>query len=121
MADVTIANGNLIVRIQGLRQLWTLRRTLVFPLTSVRSVARGRDVRKEFPRFWEKRLGTNVVRLYYGGIFSRRGERTFWDVRRPEDTVVISLADESYKRLLIDVDDPDETVKEITEALTTVA
>ena len=119
MADINIVNGNLVVSMQGLRRLWTLKKQLVFPLKSVGSVSRDTDVRKEFPKFWEKRMGTNVFRTYYGGTFSRRGEKVFWDVRDPDATLVITLVNEKYPRLILDVADPGSTLHEIEGAMNT--
>jgi hypothetical protein len=40
----------------------------------------------------------------------------FWDVHDPEKTVVIRLKDERYRRLVIEVEDPEATVARVNEA-----
>jgi hypothetical protein len=41
----------------------------------------------------------------------------FWDVHHGDHAVVIDLADQSYDRLVVEVTDPDATVRLITGAL----
>lgn len=47
------------------------------------------------------------------GTFHQGGERLFWDVHDPAEVIVIELADERFKRLVIEVDDPEATVTAI--------
>ena len=121
MADIKIEGSSLVVTMQGLRRLWTLKREIRIPLTHVRSVRRDPDVRKKFPKVWEKRMGTNLFRTYYGGTFSHRGEKIFWDVRRPGNAVVITLANENYQHLIVDVGDPERRVRELNRAINKIA
>jgi hypothetical protein len=46
------------------------------------------------------------------------GQWAFWDVRDPEQAVIIHLADERYARLVIEVDDPWASAASINQALT---
>ena len=55
--------------------------------------------------------------FYYGGTFLQRGDKVFYDLKKSEDAVVISLKDEKYKRLIIGVEDPDATARLIEKAL----
>ncbi|HVB54482.1 MAG TPA: hypothetical protein VNF24_09880 [Candidatus Acidoferrales bacterium] len=43
----------------------------------------------------------------------------FWDVHRPGHAIVITLQHEHYRALVVDVDDPDAAVQEISQALAT--
>jgi len=40
----------------------------------------------------------------------------FWDVRHPEKTIVVELADETFRKLVIEVADPDAAVSLIHRA-----
>lgn len=51
------------------------------------------------------------------GTFHQDGERVFWDVHDPAKVIVIELADEHFKRLVIEVDDPEATVTAIKTAI----
>jgi hypothetical protein len=50
------------------------------------------------------------------GTYYQEGKLVFWDVHDPEKTVVIHLKDERYRRLVIEVEDPEATVGRINEA-----
>lgn len=117
MADIRIENGNLIVTMKGLRRLLTLKKQLSFPLSHVLGVTFDPTIMADFPRglVWKK--GTNIFNTYYGGEFTKDGETNFWDVRKSENTVVITLKDEKYQRLMIEVDNPRDTVHMIEKAL----
>ena len=52
------------------------------------------------------------------GTYYQEGELVFWDVHDPEKTVVIELKDERYRRLVIEVKDPEATVALVNEAAT---
>ena len=51
------------------------------------------------------------------GTFYRHGERVFWDVHHPERAIAISLRNERYTKLVVEVEDPDATVAAIEGAL----
>ena len=64
-----------------------------------------------------KIAGADLPNLFRAGIFYQDGNRVFWDVRHPEKTVVVSLNDEKYARLIIEVEDPEFVVNLLTTAI----
>lgn len=117
MAKVITKEKKLHIQIKGIRKFWALKRKISVPLKHVLEVRLNPDVFKNPPRILEKRLGTNFYGVYMGGRFKQRGERVFWDVRKPENAIVIRLKNEYFKRLVIDVDNPEDTVREIKKYL----
>ena len=61
--------------------------------------------------------GTNVPGVITAGTFHEHGERVFWDVHHPERAIALSLRDESYAKLVIEVDDPETTIAAVEAAL----
>jgi hypothetical protein len=57
--------------------------------------------------------GTNIPGILTAGTFHWDGKRVFWDIHHPEAAVVISLADESYNELVIEVEDPEAFIRDI--------
>jgi hypothetical protein len=51
-----------------------------------------------------------VPGLFAAGTFYYHGELVFWDVRHLERTVIVSLDHERYKKLIIEVADPQSMV-----------
>ncbi len=71
-------------------------------------------------RGWWKGLrapGTHVPGVITAGTFYHHGKCIFWDVKDPEKTIVIELADDRYDQLIIEVEDPPAEVQRIREAI----
>ena len=116
MTEVELTRDALVVHVQGMDQLWALKSRLEIPLAHVV----GAEVDPEIAREWHKGIragGTHVPGVITAGTFYQEGERVFWDVHDPEQTVVIQLRDELYARLVIEVDDPHTTAVAIQGAL----
>ena len=54
--------------------------------------------------------GTHIPGVFAAGTFHKDGEKIFWDVRDATRAVVIELRDESFARLVLEVEDPEATV-----------
>lgn len=115
MADVEIEEDRLIVQIQGLDRLWTLKSRLEIPLAHVTGAEADPDV----VRGWKgwRGPGAQIPGVVVAGTFHHQGDRVFWDVHDADKAVVIHLADERYARLVIGVDEPTETVAAICRAI----
>jgi hypothetical protein len=64
-----------------------------------------------------KAPGARIPGVIQAGTFYKDGAKVFWDVHHGDHAVVIDLADQSYDRLVVEVTDPDATVRLITGAL----
>ncbi len=60
--------------------------------------------------------GTHVPGFLALGTFFRDGIRTFWSIRKGEVAVNITLSDFRYDRIVVEVEDPHETVTTINKA-----
>lgn len=112
MAEVELTQEALIVRVQGMDQLWALKSRLEIPLFHVV----GAEADPEVALAWWKGIrapGTYVPGVIAAGTFYQEGEKVFWDLHDPEKTVVIWLKDEKYSRLVMEVEDPASTVEAI--------
>ena len=116
MVDVTIHQDHVTFRVQGLHQLWAFRSELDIPSAHIVGVE---DDPEQVERWWHgfKLVGTDVPGVFAAGTFRYHGELVFWDVRHPEQTIVVSLTDERYKKLIVEVADPVATVAALREAL----
>jgi len=65
-----------------------------------------------------KIAGAAVPNVFRAGTFYQHGEWVFWDVSEPEKTIVIELEHETYKKLIVEVEDPAGEVKKIKAAVT---
>ncbi|MFD2417710.1 hypothetical protein [Amycolatopsis pigmentata] len=117
MATVSVDNGELVVTIRGMRKVWSLKSEITIPIAHVKGATVDPGIRDEFPRTIEKRVGTNLYQTYYGGTFVQDGDKVFWDVRKPENAIVITLDNEDFDRLVVEVENPRETVELVEGAV----
>ena len=103
MVDITIHGDRVRFRVEGLDKLWALRSELDIPLSHVVGVEADPE---QVGRWWHgvKVMGTDVPGLFAAGTFFYHGELMFWDVRHPEQTIIVSLAHERYKKLIVEVE-----------------
>jgi len=122
MARVKIEDGQLVINMKGMRKFFAMKSEVSVPLTSVESVTTGLEW-KDVPDTLDKVLGTNSNTLYYGGTFrdggfwNSDGDKVFFDLRRKEEAIVITLKDEEFNKLIIGCETAEETVAVIQEAL----
>jgi hypothetical protein len=116
MVEISIADETLHLEVQGWDKLWALKSRLTIPLARVRSVRADPEVARDW---WHgiRAPGTELPGVITAGTFYQQGRRIFWDVRRPENTIVLELADDRYDQLIVEVDDPQRVVGEIKAAL----
>jgi len=122
MARVRIENDQLVIIMQGTRKFFAMKSEIAVPLSNVESVVTGLEW-KDLPNMLDKVLGSNADGIYYGGTFrdggfwNTDGDKIFFDLRRKEEAIVITLKDEEFKRLIIGCETPEETVSLIKNAL----
>jgi hypothetical protein len=116
MVRVIVAGDRVRFEVEGWDRLWALKSHLEIPLAHVRAVRAD----PEPARGWWHGLrvpGTQIPGLLTAGSFYQHGEFVFYDVHDPERTVVIDLEHEHYKRLVIEVERPDEVVRTLRNAI----
>ena len=116
MVSVSIHGDRVHFDVEGWDKLWALKSSLEIPLAHIRSAR----VDTEAARGWWHGLrfpGTQVPGVLTAGTFYQSEGAVFFDVHDPERTIVIELEDERYKRLVIEVERPMETVQMLLAAI----
>lgn len=98
MNAVAITNKSLVVEPKGLNKLWSFKRRLEIPLSNVRGTTFDPGANSE-PK--GLRAPGLAIPGKWAGTFNRDGEKSFWNVSKAGETVVIELADEHYDRLIL--------------------
>jgi hypothetical protein len=104
------------VRVKGADRIFALKSELTISLLHVLGAVKD----EEEARHWYHGVrapGTGVPGVITAGTFYQHGERVFWDVHHPERAIALSLRDESYAKLVVEVEDPDATILAIEAAL----
>lgn len=116
MVDLAVQEGKLILHVLGADRLWAFKSSLEIPLEHITGIRSDPDI----ARGWLHGMrapGTNIPGVITAGTFFQHGQRVFWDVHHPENTVVISLHDERYNELIVEVENPQMAVLQISSYL----
>lgn len=115
MVKIEIEDEQLKVTIEGFDKALSLKNHLDIPLSHVKGA-------RPDPEAAKGRQGIRAPGAYFPGLvtagsFRKDGEWAFFDVHHAEKAIVIDLDGDHYKRLVLEVDDPQKTAKLINDAL----
>jgi hypothetical protein len=115
VVEVTIEGDRVVFNVEGLHKLWSFRSRLDIPLAHVIDVEVNAE---QVGRWWHgiRLLGAEVPGLFAAGTFHYQGELVFWDVSDPSRTIIVSLDHERYRKLIVEVADPEDTVARLRAA-----
>jgi hypothetical protein len=117
MVEVSVTASDLALEVQGAHKVWALKKRIEIPLTHVDEVRTEPAAIDKLGRTGVKLTGTRLGGRIVAGTFRQDGRNVFWDVVRQENAIVIETRDESYGRLVVEVEDPAATVARIQQAL----
>ncbi len=116
MVEITIVGDKAVFEVEGWHKLWTLRSRLEIPLVHIKGV--HADPEPAMGWFQGLKLaGTDIPNIFKAGIWYQGEGLVFWDVRNPENTVVIDLDHEHFAKLVLEVADPKAAVALLEEAI----
>lgn len=115
MVDVSIEDGRAVFAVEGMHRLWAFRSRIDIPLDHITGVEVNRE---QVGNWWHgfKLIGTDMPGLFAAGTFYYHGELVFWDVHDTTRTIIVSLEHERYKKLIVEVADPERTAAVLTSA-----
>ena len=118
MVTIQIIDDVLVLEVQGLHQLWALKRRMEIPVAHIDRVYSEPSTKLGW---WHglRLPGTHIPGYFVAGTFYQDGKCKFWDVRHPKNTIIIDLVNEGYDQLIVEVENPKDTVKEIQANMTT--
>ncbi|MGB8362097.1 MAG: hypothetical protein WCE80_11935 [Acidimicrobiia bacterium] len=116
MISVTVQDHTLAVDMEGADKLWALRSHIDIPLANITGIRRDPEMAR---RWWAgvRGPGTRLPGVLKAGTFHQNGRRVFFDVRDPDNTVIVDLQDEHFDQLVLEVDDPDAVVTTVERSL----
>lgn len=106
MVNVSVEDDYAVFTVEGMHKLWSLRSRIQIPIEHIQRAEVNHD---QVGKWWHgmKLMGTDVPGLFAAGTFYYHRELVFWDVRDTTKTVIVSVEHERYKKLIIEVADPD--------------
>lgn len=119
MVDVQPAGDNVRFTVRGLHKLWAFKSELLIPRAHLLGARHDPEAARH--RWGLRALGTSVPGLIQAGTFYLDGwggghQPSFLDVSDAANAVVVSLQDETYRELIIEVADPAAVVALLSPA-----
>ena len=115
MVNVSVEDGRAIFAVEGMHKLWSMRSRIEIPLDHITNVEVNHE---QVGNWWHgfKLIGTDMPGLFAAGTFYYHGEMVFWDVHDTTHTIIVSLDHERYKKLIVEVADPQSTAATLNAA-----
>jgi hypothetical protein len=109
MVQITQNQNEFIFEIKGIHKFWALRNKIVVPKQNIENASK----KEEESNFWIgwRLPGTRIPGLITAGTFVKNGERHFWDVCKSKNAIVVNLKNSSFKKLIIEVENPSESIE----------
>ena len=122
MATIEITDSSLIVHVEGLDKLFTLKSSITVPLAHVRSVTVRPDVRDlMYMEMGATFRGVQSPGWLVAGTLRTADEShyVFCDVHDPNRAIAIELEHDVYQRLLVEIsnESPEEAQRRIERAV----
>lgn len=115
MVEISVEKGEVALKVRGWSKLWTLRREIRFPLSAVKKARSEPNAVHGWWKGW-RLPGTHIPGVVVAGTYYRSGGWEFWDVRSGGKTVSIDLNGGKYRRVVVDVEDPEAAVRMVNDA-----
>ena len=108
MVKVTVDNDHFVFNVVGMHKLLSFKDRIKIPKEHI---AKAHKDIKSLPVWKGVRLpGTHVPFFITAGTYHKRGSKNFWDVVKKRNAIVVELKDEAYRKLIIEVENPEETL-----------
>ena len=116
MTKINFNNNNLVIEIEGIDKILSLKSHMKIPIIHILSVSHTTAEAKEWLgiKSLRKIAGSNIPGLISEGTFYDQG-KIFLDIHHPENTISIKLKDERYKEIIIEVENPKDSIQSIQE------
>ncbi len=116
MAHLKLEGDVISFEVAGWDKLWAFKSILKIPITHITDVCA--DPNPAMGWFdGLKIIGTGIPHIFKAGTFYQEGEFVFWDVRHPQNTIVIELIHEEFGKQIIEVAEPVAVVNTIIKAI----
>jgi len=118
MTKISFESNNLVIEIEGIDKILSLKSHITIPASHIISVSLSSEEAKKWLgiKGIKKLAGSNIPGLVSEGTFYDKG-MVFLDINHTHNTISIFLKDEKYKEIIIEVENPIESINSIQDFL----
>jgi hypothetical protein len=115
VAEIELTSDELVVHVTGVDRALALKTAIRVPFAHVVGARPGVD--EDAAAIGLLRFGTHLPGVIKAGTFFARGKRFFWDVHHRDRAISIRLRDERYDEVVVEVADPEGTVRQLEDRI----
>ena len=108
MVAIEVKGNDVTIRVIGHHKIWALKHVIHIKKQHIRFA--GRAEPGLLPP-WIRCPGTCVPRLICAGTYYGKGRKEFWDTVFKGNAMRIDLQGESYTRIVVDVENPEDVIR----------
>ena len=114
MVQITQKNNFVVVDVLGFHKLWALKHQLRIPKKDIVAIYQNQQELKNCKGL---RFGTHIPNFITAGSFSCNGATNFWDVMKKANTLIFELKNNTFKKLYLEVENPNDTLNRLKKSL----
>ena len=116
MTKISFNKQKVIIEIEGIDKILALKSSIEIPIEHILSVSKADDIAKKWLgiKGIKKIAGSNLPGVISKGTFYDKG-RVFLDIHHPENTILLSLRNDKYTEIIVEVEDRDNIINEISQ------
>lgn len=113
---LSINESNLFIAIKGMDTFSTCKNKLNIPLKHIVAV---KHYQGEYNTCFKgvRIPGINMPGFGSAETFYQQGDKIFWGVKNCEKSIMIELRNNSFAKIIVEVDNPDESIKNIQSSI----
>jgi len=112
MTAITFNQQSLTVKLKGIDRLLAFKGRVEIPLADIEKAEHNDQPVMDF-RHATFVIGTIFAGRVQIGTFKENGKKSFWDVHDPKKAILITLKHDTYSKLVIEVEHPEDIIKQI--------
>ncbi len=112
---IKIEGDKVVFEIHGVVMLLAIRKTITVPLSHVMSVSTDKVPWEIFQQI--KVAGTGLPGVVKDGTYLTANGLVFFEMHHQDKCITVSLNNETYKKIIFEVDDKDVAAKMINDAI----
>lgn len=116
MTSLTFNDKQLIITIEGVDKLLAFKGEVKIPLSHITHVQVNHEGLMDF-RAATFGIGTIFAGRIQTGTFTENGQKSFWDVHDIQKTILLTLQDDDYTKVVVEVVNPEKAVQAIQEKI----
>lgn len=121
MAKLEIIGNQIIITKSKESEFWSLSSQMTIPLKTVKSASISKKLTQDIRQNKWGLYGDNFSFDYNGGALLQNEDKIYWDVRDIHNLIELHFINEESPMLIIDVEHPQETMRNIRKAIIELA